>query len=855
MPFTPPSSSQAARSRRAGSLLNYVAFPMFAALAATLAASAQNQARGTLRGVVTVIGAGGQVVAARRVAIRLAGTPDGTPRFTTVTSRTGVYEIDNIPAGKYILRASAPGFKATTLKITIQASRATTQNIRLQIAELQQEVEVHATAPVISAGRVSPPATLTSKQVESVPVPEEKTQEELRLLPGVIRRPEGTTYIRGLNESSGMFEIDQAEAVDPVTGNFIIDLPIDAIQNLQVNEAPFLADEGGFIGSLTSVSTKSPQDAWHFHLGNIFPHVLAEQGRLIGAKMFEPRVYVTGPLLAGKLNFSEAITYELNRDNVRGLPWPNNVTTTTGMNSYTTLQALLSDRNILTGHLQFFPERQANANIDALIPKPASENYGQRGFSASGTDRRSVSSGTTFTTMFHFLGVRNYTHAQGQFDMLVTPVGFGGNYFNDWNRSSTLEEAEETVDLPQAHWLGRQNFTFGAYANHRSYSGANVSRPIQILDANSSMVESIGFTGGSPLSASVTQFSGYASDQWAISSRLALNLGFRGTAQTVGTFFAPMPRIGLVFTPDRRGKTVVRATAGVFYDQFPLLAADFGANPDRIVTLFGANGLPSLSPATFVNQCAETVGTSLRVLPSCSAFDTTPYSTTWRVEVARQISRTLRARIGYLWSSTDNNFVVRPTTLAGSGPAMLLQNNGSSRYRAFEAALDFVPNDRLRLYATYVHSKSLGDLNSLSQLFGTYLQPVIQPNVFANLPSDVPDRFTALGTIGLPWKITFSPVIDVQSGFPYSNFDVFQNYVGVPNSFRFPTYFSFDFSVYREFRLPFFKRHKFRIGLFSLNTTNRGNPTAVYSDTASPYFGHFTGPEKRVDGVIFDVVH
>jgi hypothetical protein len=456
--------------------------------------------------------------------------------------------------------------------------------------------------------------------------------------------------------------------------------------------------------------------------------------------------------------------------------------------------------------------------------------------STSATDRTVLASAVTFTTMVHVLEVHNYSHAQGVLNMLVTPVGFGGDYFNDWTRSSNQEEAEEAVELPQKNWLGRHDLTFGVDADRRSYNGANLSRPIQILGAGNSLLESVRFTGRGPLNASATEVSGYASNHWVLGNHVALNLGFRATTQTIGDTIAPAPRIGLVFTPDKQGKTVVRAGAGVFYDRFPLVAADFASNPDRVVALLGAKGVPALSPITLPSRCAERAGNGLQVLSSCADFNTTPYGTTWRVEVERQITRQLRARVGYLWSPTFDVFVADPTILPGSGPAMLLKNTGSSRYHQFEATAVYAPNERARLSATYLHSQSRGDLNVLSELFGTFWQPIIRPNLFANLPSDVPDRFTALGSIGLPGKIAFIPSLDVQSGFPYSNVDALQNYVGAPNSLRFPTYFTFDFSIYREFHPPVFKRHLVRLGIFSLNSTNRRNPTAVYNDTASPYF-------------------
>jgi hypothetical protein len=138
-------------------------------------------------------------------------------------------------------------------------------------------------------------------------------------------------------------------------------------------------------------------------------------------------------------------------------------------------------------------------------------------------------------------------------------------------------------------------------------------------------------------------------------------------------------------------------------------------------------------------------------------------------------------------------------------------------------------------------------------------QPVIRSNVSGILPSDVPNRVVTWGLFELPFKLTLSPVVDVRSGLPYSNVDTLQNYVGVPNGLRFPTYFSLDARIYREFplHLPFMERstkRKVRFGVYTLNLTNHLNPLDVYSNVASPLFGRFTGFQHRVDGLVIDVV-
>ena len=86
-----------------------------------------------------------------------------------------------------------------------------------------------------------------------------------------------------------------------------------------------------------------------------------------------------------------------------------------------------------------------------------------------------------------------------------------------------------------------------------------------------------------------------------------------------------------------------------------------------------------------------------------------------------------------------------------------------------------------------------------------------------------------------------------------------ENYVGAPDSQRFPTFFSLDVKVYRDFqvRLPFSgkKTRKIRFGLYSINLTNHANPLEVYSNVTSPVFGHFVGFQHRVEGFVLDAVN
>ena len=96
--------------------------------------------------------------------------------------------------------------------------------------------------------------------------------------------------------------------------------------------------------------------------------------------------------------------------------------------------------------------------------------------------------------------------------------------------------------------------------------------------------------------------------------------------------------------------------------------------------------------------------------------------------------------------------------------------------------------------------RSAGDLTIHFQTSTSPLAaPVIRPNVYGVESSDIPHRVITWGYVNVPWKFVFTPVVDVHSGFPYSNVDVLQNYVGVPNTLRFPIYFSLDVKLARDF--------------------------------------------------------
>jgi hypothetical protein len=115
---------------------------------------------------------------------------------------------------------------------------------------------------------------------------------------------------------------------------------------------------------------------------------------------------------------------------------------------------------------------------------------------------------------------------------------------------------------------------------------------------------------------------------------------------------------------------------------------------------------------------------------------------------------------------------------------------------------------------------------------------VIEPNARGQLPFDVPNRFLFWGQFQAPFKLTVLPVLDVHTGFPYSEVNQDREFIGPRDSQRFPWFDSFDMQVTRPVVLPFPRKDiKARIGFSVYNLFNHFNPRDVQNDIDSERFG------------------
>ncbi|HXQ38895.1 MAG TPA: hypothetical protein VN843_33140, partial [Anaerolineales bacterium] len=227
----------------------------------------------------------------------------------------------------------------------------------------------------------------------------------------------------------------------------------------------------------------------------------------------------------------------------------------------------------------------------------------------------------------------------------------------------------------------------------------------------------------------------------------------------------------------------------------------------------------------------------------------TPRSINWNLQVDREWIKNLFVRVGYQQRQGRREFVLNP--IEQNGESILgLNNSGRSRYRELEVTARYKFRETDEFVASYVRSSAIGDLNDFNSYFGNFENPIIRANERSRLPFDTPNRFLFRGEFHTRYGLTWTPVLDVRNGFPFSLIDEDRNFVGPRNrAGRFPTFVSFDMQVLKSVSLPGpFKKYRADLGLKVFNLTNHFNPRDFQNNLASDSFGGFSNGVGRKFG-------
>src|SRR5580693_2980421 len=246
-----------------------VAFSLLSILLCSLPLFGQTTiSTGSIQGLVT--DPSGAVVGGAKISISNKAT--GRVIIAKSTS-AGAYTSGALTPGDYTLRVEAQGFKTSEMPLTVQVGVTASGNVKLQLGQATQVVEVQGTEITINTQQATVQGVLTTQQIENLPINGRNFLDLAQLEPGVQIQDGGnfdptkngfsSISFGGRFGRTARIEVDGLDISDETVGTTTQNVPEGAIQEFQIQQSSLdLSTELTSSGSV-NVTTRSGTNAYH----------------------------------------------------------------------------------------------------------------------------------------------------------------------------------------------------------------------------------------------------------------------------------------------------------------------------------------------------------------------------------------------------------------------------------------------------------------------------------------------------------------------------------------------------------------------------------------------------------------
>jgi hypothetical protein len=245
---------------------------------------------------------------------------------TATTDSNGEFQVRLLRPGIHDITVEARGFSQYLIKeVQLTVGQTASYDIKLEVAGVKTEMVVTTSAPLIEVERTQQANTIERRQVENLPNVGRTFQSYVYTLPGVSNSDApriqlagritgfGTSgfSIGGSNGRNNLITVDGGEN-EYGSGQARFDVPVEAIQEFQVNRNSFSAEFGFTAGTAVNIVTKSGTNEFHgsAYLFYRSQHTSARDPfdfNPTGKRSFDQRVFpgftVGGPIAKNKLFF------------------------------------------------------------------------------------------------------------------------------------------------------------------------------------------------------------------------------------------------------------------------------------------------------------------------------------------------------------------------------------------------------------------------------------------------------------------------------------------------------------------------------------------------------------------------
>jgi len=186
-------------------------------------------------------------------------------RQSLVTNNDGALVLQHLPYGIYQLAVSRAGFAVATSSIEIRSSIPTVQSVQLQLAPVNQSVEVNAANTLIDPDQAGVVNRLGSDFIQHRlgSIPGRSIQDLVNSQPGWLYEGNAVLHPRG-SEYQTQFVIDGIPLTDNRSPSFGPEIEADDVQSMSIYTAGIPAEYGRKMGGVVELNTlEDAQPGFH----------------------------------------------------------------------------------------------------------------------------------------------------------------------------------------------------------------------------------------------------------------------------------------------------------------------------------------------------------------------------------------------------------------------------------------------------------------------------------------------------------------------------------------------------------------------------------------------------------------
>ena len=736
---------------------------------------------------------------------------------TATTDARGNFQIGGLPPGSYELSAELGGFgRLVRSDVVLNVAQELTLALMLRVAALEEAVTVTAELPLVETTRSALGTTITTSEIEELPIAGRNFATLAQLTPGVTSTAGSGISSAGQLTRNSTFLIDGLSNDDDSVAGQRGGFSVDAIKEFIVVSNSFSAEYGQSSGAIVSVVTRSGTNAmdgraFYYHRDDSWDAATAAS-KLVTPAPPKSRLEqkVVGGFFGGPIRQNKAF-YFLSVEYTKRLT--ENLVTAPTAATFLPNDPIVFEQPLTNPQVLGKIDMNLTSN-NSLAVRYRRDSDRLIGTGIGGNDTRQR--GQNRDRRDQDLAVHN-TWVIGGRGLNELRTQISRRYFN-WDVSDYCPKCPtinrpglnlgKASNMPQGRTEDRIQVanTFSWFVpdrggSHSLKAGFDASFIDLFSEFHNNLDGTFTFTTSVPFNPSVastypTQFTQnvgdpilnlnnniyamFVQDQWKPNDRLTVNAGMRWDYEDVVGIdhdknnFAP--RLGLVWDVTGNGRTVLRTNAGIYYDQIFLNIPLNAENAKKFVqTLITNPGYPDPNGP----NPNRTTG-PITPTPSTVQFapdNRTPYTQQITAGVQRQIGRTfsvsadlVRARGLGLLRSIDANYPdledpLRRRPNSAFQRITVVQTAGNSWYTGLQVGIE----KRLAARHSYTIAYTLSETERDTEDFNFF--PADQrfyDRERGPASNDARHRLSTALSLQLPWQIQASTLIAARSKLPYN---------------------------------------------------------------------------------------